>query len=152
MSHQLNSHLLTFIKPQDWHLNLPSWSFLPLSSMLHAQETDLCELHQGAPVRSDFQLGVASGGGGTSRAGRTGGKKGCGIFITAPDQSLPPPSPHFLLSPCRTICMSPHSFQEPQGTEIPTVLAQTFANNPFVKPSSNYLNWSGPPITCSEPS
>lgn len=48
--------------------------------------------------------------------------------------------------------MPPHSFQGPQGTEVPTVLAQTFANSPFVKPSSNYPNWSGPPITCSDPS
>lgn len=147
MSHQLNSRLLTFIKPQDWHLNLPSGSLLPLSILLRAQETNLCELHQGAPVPSDFQLGVASRGHQQSWKDRR--KQRVWDIYHCPHQS---PSPHFLLSFCRTVGMSPRSFQGPQGTEVPTVLAQTFANSPFVIPSSNYPNWSGPPITCSDPS
>lgn len=46
--------------------------------------------------------------------------------------------------------MSPHSFQElwPQGTAVPTVLAHTFANSPFVKPSLNHPNCTERP-TCT---
>lgn len=78
-------------------------------------------------------------------------------YLSLLSPSLPAPSLHPPLPPLATFSQQGWSVSPllpeawPQGTAVPTTLAHTLANSPFVKPSSNYPNWSGPPGTFLNP-